>query len=293
MRLAKRRATWDVGRRGGSFKLMSSQPFAVDTTRPSEIEDPTNRLVVHRISRALLPRAADAGLHPNLVSCLGLALGIAAAGAYWHWSSPAAVIAGFLLMVGWHVCDGLDGQLARATGRTSELGRFLDGICDYSTFVAVNLALVFSLDDWPHALAVACAAGVAHALQAAFYEAERATYLRRLAGRFEATPRSRAGGPLEALYNRAEALLGNRTRDFDGRLAAMPPAQARAAVEAWRARAAPRLSAVGLLSANNRTIAIALACLAGSPWLYWLWTLVVLSAAAILLGLRLRAAERV
>ena len=51
----------------------------VQVKRTSEIEEPTNRYVVHPISRALVTRFARWGVSPNAVSVVGLGLGAAAA----------------------------------------------------------------------------------------------------------------------------------------------------------------------------------------------------------------------
>jgi len=261
------------------------------SSRPREIEPWSNRLVIHQLSRRLLPHAIRLGLHPNAVTCCGLLFGLAAAAAYSRWDSPAFATLGFLCMIGWHVMDGLDGALARATGKTSAVGRFLDGVADYATFIAVGLSLAFAQDNVPLALVLALSAGAAHALQSVLYEAERETYIRRLRGQFRASSRSEAGGAFERIYNRAEALLGNRTRPFDERLAAMAPAQRIPIVQAWQAVAAPRLMLLSPLSANGRTIVIYLACLAGSPFYYWLWELLGLSLIALAGGHWLRQSE--
>jgi phosphatidylglycerophosphate synthase len=261
------------------------------TGRPLEIEPLSNRLVVHRLSAALLPGAIRLGIHPNLVTSAGLLFGLAAGACYLQWADWRFATAGFLLMIGWHVMDGLDGQLARATARTSDLGRLLDGVADYATFVAVYLALAFTNPRPGLALALAIAAGAAHALQSQFYEGERATYIRRLAGRFRAVERPETGGFAERLYNRGEALLGNRARPFDTRLEAATPVERSRMLAAWQPRAARALRAASLLSANGRTIAIWLAAIAGNPMLYWLWEIVGLTLVALAVARALRQAE--
>lgn len=260
--------------------------------RPIEIEPLSNRLVVHRLSAALLPRAIAWRVHPNIATIAGLLSGLAAAAAYAHWTDWRFATLGFLLMLGWHVMDGLDGQLARATGTASDFGRLLDGIADYSTFVAVYLALALTHPRPGLALALAVAAGAAHALQAQFYEGERATWIRRSAGNFQPVARPETGGFVERLYNRGEALLGNRARPFDQQLQQATPAQRKALLSAWQPRAARILRAMSLLSANGRTIAIWLAVLAGEPMLFWLWELVGLTLVALVAARALRQSEQ-
>lgn len=262
------------------------------TGRPTEIEPLTNHLVVHRLSEALLPHAIAWRIHPNAVTSAGLLFGLAAAAAYMHWTDWRLATLGFLLMIGWHVMDGLDGQLARATGTSSDLGRLLDGVADYSTFIAVYLALALTHPKPGLALALALAAGAAHALQSQFYEGERATYIRRCQGRFTAVPRPETGGLAERLYNRGEALLGNRARPFDTLLEQASPGQRAALLAAWQPRAARTLRLMEPLSANGRTIAIWLAVLAGEPMAFWLWELVGLTLVALAAARALRQSEQ-
>jgi len=265
----------------------------MDTARPSEIEPFSNRHGFHRLAVAILPWAIRRGIHPNSVSLAGLGFGLLAGLAYLNWTDWRLATLGFLCMLAWHVMDGLDGKLARATGKTSDFGRLLDGIADYSTFVAVNLALAFTHDRPWLALGMALVAGVAHALQSQFYEGERATYIRRAAGNFDPIARSAAGGRIEQLYNRGEALLGNRARALDSLLKAAGPAEQARLLAAWRPRAARTLNLMGPLSANGRTLAIWLAVMAGEPMLYWAWEIVCLTLLALAAARSLRQAETV
>lgn len=263
----------------------------MQSTRPTEIEPLSNRYFIHPLAAALLPPAVRAGVHPNAVTGAGLGFGLLAGLAYLHWEDWRYATLGFGLMICWHVMDGLDGKLARATGKTSDIGRLLDGVADYATFVAVNLALVFTQSDVPLALGLALLSGLCHALQSQFYEGERATYIRRLSGRFDAVKRTEAGGFVERLYNRGEALLGNRTRPFDATLAALPPSEQAQIIARWQPRAARTMRRMSLLSANGRTLAIWLAVLFHQPMLYWVWEILPLTLLALAAARSLRQAE--
>lgn len=256
--------------------------------RPAPIEDPSNLWLVHPLADRLLPIALRLGIHPNTVSFTGMACGAVAGWCYWHWQQPWYVLAGFLMMVGWHVMDGLDGKLARASGKTSPLGRLIDGVCDYFTFGFVSLAIVLSLPDWRWALALATLSGACHAVQSAWYEGEREAWKRRARGVFttETRPASAIGIGIERLYNRIEQQLGSRARPIDAALAADA-----ALLPIYIAGTAPLVRRLSLLSANNRTIAIAVACLAGQPRLYWCWEIIGLTLAALAMAWQLRQRE--
>lgn len=263
----------------------------MEIARPPEIEPPSNLLLIHRLSRAMLPPAVRAGLHPNLITALGLILGLLAGLSYTGWTDWRFATLGFVLMIGWLVMDGLDGQLARATGKTSDAGRLMDGVADYSTFVAVYLALALTHDEPGKAALIGVVSGVAHALQSQFYEGERATYIRRLAGRFTAVQRPQTGGLIERLHNRGEAMLGNRVRPFDDELARATPERRAAMLSEWRRHAAPTIRWMAPLSSNGRTFAIWVAALAQEPLYYWAWEICGLTLISLAAARRLRHSE--
>ncbi len=257
-----------------------------DSARPEAIEDPSNLWFVHPLSWRLLPPALKLGIHPNTVSFAGMGCGLLAGLCYWHWREPLFVLAGFALMVAWHVLDGLDGKLARASGKASPLGRVIDGICDYLAFIFVLVPIALSFDDWQATLALALVSGAVHAMQSAWYEAERDAWKRRARGVFNTEARP-PGPAIAAPYNWFEAKVSG-PRLIDHALA-----RDASLLPAYLKGSAPLLRQLSILSANNRTIAIALACLAGDPRLYWYWEIGVLSLIALWMAKRLRAREAV
>ncbi|GGI87383.1 hypothetical protein GCM10007973_24810 [Polymorphobacter multimanifer] len=256
-----------------------------DSARPEAIEDPSNLWLVHAMSWRLLPLALRLDIHPNTVSFTGMGFGLLAGFCYWHWQSPLFVVAGFLLMVGWHVMDGLDGKLARASGKASPLGRVIDGMCDYLAFIFVLAPIALSFADWQPVLALAVVSGLFHAVQSAWYEAQRDAWKRRLTGNF-VTPIRPPGPAIAAAYDWVEARFNAAHRRMDAALAAHPGLLPR-----YLDATAPLVRRLSILSANNRTVAIALACLAGDPRLYWYWEIAALTVIALVMGRRLRARE--
>lgn len=258
---------------------------ATDASRPEAIEDPSNLWLVHPMSWRLLPLALRLDIHPNTVSFAGMGCGLLAGVCYWQWREPAYVFAGFLLMLAWHVLDGLDGKLARASGKASPLGRIIDGVCDYLAFIFVLVPIALSFPDWQATLSLALVSGAFHAVQSAWYEGEREAWKRRQAGCFDVTPRP-PGPAIAAPYHWAEARFNRSHRNMDAALAANPRL-----LDSYLAATAPIVRGLSILSANNRTLAIALACLAGNPRLYWYWEIAVLTLIAIAMSHRLRGRE--
>ena len=266
--------------------------------RTGEIEEWSNRVFVHPVSRALVTRLARWGVSPNAVSLAGLALGAGAAWAYLGYHDPARVALGFALMVGWHVMDGADGQLARLTGKTSEVGRALDGLADHGTFVLVYLALATAAagaqGGWVWAWAVA--AGVSHAVQASTYEAQRYAYDYWARGKASArvptpdearaelagaTGAARVLGRLNLLYVTVQHRTGAADTPVQRRLAevACQPGGPERVARAYRATHLAGVRRWNALCSNVRTVAVAAACLAGSPVWFFAFEAVVLNAA--------------
>lgn len=93
------------------------------------------RRLVDRPLDRLGRTVAAAGIGADLVTAVGFALGLAGAGAIAAGATTAA--AGLIALN--RFADGLDGAVARATRRT-DLGGYLDIVCDFAFYGAVPLA---------------------------------------------------------------------------------------------------------------------------------------------------------
>ena len=275
--------------------------------RTPEIEEPTNRYFIHPLSWALVQRLARWGVHPNTVSLVGLALGAGAAVAYYHYPLWWACVLGFLLMIGWHVMDGADGQLARLTGRTSEIGKVLDGLCDHGTFVLIYISL--ALATYPSAgwiaWALAVLAGVSHIVQASTYEFQRQSYDYWVHNKqnarpvtpeaFRATLAEKRGlarwmGRLYLVYLRVQYGVGAADLELMGLLeeALERFAYPEKARQMYRYVHRPLVHRWAIMSSNYRTLAIFIACLYGRPLAFFVFELVVLNLIFLLLVVQLR-----
>ncbi len=264
-----------------------------DGSRDRRIEDPSNLYLIHPASHALLPFALRQGVSANAVSVMGLGCGTAAAFAYANWHYPALALLGLVLSVAWLVADGLDGMIARATGTASALGRALDGLCDHGVFALIYVALAWSVgtaEGW----LLAIAAGGCHAVQSSLYEGERARFHRRTRGIALASVPVPTGMALVRLYDSVAGSVDRITMPFERRFgAAQEQTGDRGAfARAYAAAAVPVMRFESLLTANVRVWAIAIACLAGNPRLFWWFEIVPLTAVTAL-GLYLhRRVER-
>lgn len=289
--------------------MMVEQP---QVKRTSEIEEATNLYVIHPVSRALVGHLARWGVPPNAVSVAGMVFGGLAAVAYFQYYLWPKALAGFLLMVGWHVLDGADGQLARLTGQTSEIGKVLDGLCDHVAFTLVYLSLTLAaalvLGWWVWVVAVL--AGLSHLAQASAYEFQRQSYdfwvhakeTARIVmpDAFRRGLRGEQGAALLfGKLNLAYLKIQHRIAGIDPDLVAEMEAALREADgeaerreirEAYRAANLGAVRRWSLLCSNYRTIAIFVAVLLGSPLYFFLFEIVGLNAAFA--GLRAMQARR-
>lgn len=277
--------------------------------RTSEIEEYSNLHLIHPVSAVLTGLFARWGWTPNSVSGLGMLSALAASWCFYHYQSTLMSALGMLFMLGWHILDGADGQLARLTGQTSEIGKVIDGVCDHLGFGMVYFALALALQPeygvWIWLLAVA--AGLSHAVQAGALEFHRDNYDCWVHGK-----RSKCVPPLGDIeldygegfiagllstghlyYIRLQYLVSEAdnvliygelsTRDHPGR----------SDLEGTFRRLS--LNTVRLwswLSSNKRTIAVSLFCLVKLPILFFIYEIIVLNGLMIWLCRRQRCTNR-
>ena len=266
--------------------------------RTIEIEDFTNLYFVHVIASRLTRVLARLHVTPNAVSISGMACGIAAGIAYYGYRDPRWSFAGFALMIAWHVADGVDGQLARLTRTQSEIGKVLDGICDYVTFAAVYLALAVQLARVNGGIAwiIVAVAGACHALQSAAFERQRQDYEVWGLAKVQSAATGPRGDPhvtgwLQAAYERVQVAVAGSGHDrlaLDALLRSEPD-RAASIRRRYRDRFARPVRRWAILSANYRTIGIFLCALAQAPMFYFLFEITGFSLILAILSVRQRA----
>lgn len=265
--------------------------------RNQEIEEASNRLIIHRISMALIPFFIRTKITPNMVSCFGALSGLAGSFCYYNFGSTTACILGFVFMLGWHVFDGADGQLARQTGQCSPLGFVIDGICDYATYIFVYVALALALSEsmGDQVWFLIVGAGACHAIQAAAFEMQREHYIQWTThGAPKETPvydlkskgaAASVGSLVEQGYRFIQELFRPLTFIMEQDIARLidegiNPTDVAASYRAHFRKVVLRWS---ILSANNRTFAIFVFCLAGSPLGYFIYEAVLLTLVLLVL----------
>jgi phosphatidylglycerophosphate synthase len=273
---------------GQAERANAVAPAPAPPGRPPEMEDWLNAHVfhplAHRLARALIPT----GISANAVSVIGGLMVVAAAFFYARLDWPASVLLGFLAHSLWHVFDGADGEVARASGKASPMGEIVDGACDYAGHGILYLTLAAILDDqlglWAWALGVA--ASGSRIVQSIHAESGRRTYLWRAYG-IPWLKQAKAGE--DELFRRPGLFTRISTAFARGYIAlagGMSPLAQRVDALMAEASAAPdrregaralcrRLSRLPLrlqtlLGPNLRTVALAASMAAGSPFWFLL-----------------------
>lgn len=269
-----------------------------------EIEEFVDVYFFRRLGYVAACAARAARLTPNAVSVLAGLVG-AVGGALFY--EPRLAPAGFTLLVLHGVIDSADGQLARMTGRTSELGRMLDGLAGYTTHAAMYTAIVAGVvargGSWS-ILGWASLAGVFTAIQAQMYDYHRTTYaqiaIRGVAGRGSAgAPGSDRGGGRSAieLVRAYEAMQ----RRLAGAHVAVEAAIAARSVggqvrpddrERYRAAFYRRVRGWNLLGDNGRRGGAGVLVLIGHVEWFFGFILLPLNAALVVLWLWQQRADR-
>lgn len=154
--------------------------------KPRAIEDVGDTWLIRPLGFLLVQALRHTPITPNAVSLLSVVVAWASAWAFYRATveggavAPAVVGVGLLLL--YSALDSADGQLARLTGRFSEIGRVLDGVCDNLAFLAVYVAILAGYvgrgGEHPVLVtALGVAAVGSHSLQAAASEYQRMLYL--------------------------------------------------------------------------------------------------------------------
>ncbi|MDR3261795.1 MAG: CDP-alcohol phosphatidyltransferase family protein [Tannerella sp.] len=105
---------------------------------------------------------------PNMVTVLSIFVG-AGTGYLFYFDELRYILMGILLLIAANILDCVDGQLARLTGKKSEIGRILDGIAGDIWFILIYTGLALRLTHacgtaWVFVPAVL--SGVSHLVQA-------------------------------------------------------------------------------------------------------------------------------
>lgn len=253
------------------------------------------------------------GVHPNVVTVLSMILGFASAFFFVYKADTThgfwMNVIGVLLLMWANFYDSADGQLARMTGKKTQLGRILDGAAGDIWFTSVYVAIALRLQReyipytevhwgiWSWVMVVFC--GVCcHAPQGRLSDYYRNIHLFFLKGKQGSEFDNSAAE--SAKYN-AMPWKGNLLpklfqwiyKDYCRQQEkATPHFQAfwsavrttygsdvpQSLRDAFRVRSLPLMKYTNILTFNCRAIVLYVSCLVDRPWIYPMFEIIVLSA---------------
>lgn len=118
-------------------------------------------------------------LTPTNVSIVSLIVGVVGGAMLYYQGDLNLIVIAAILITWAGVLDSADGQLARMTGQSSDIGRVIDGLIDNLVFISCYLGgsiYLFPIYGyWVFVLTIA--AGVAHSYKAGLYEFYKSEYL--------------------------------------------------------------------------------------------------------------------
>lgn len=276
-----------------------------DTLKSMDTEETIDLCFYRPIGYMWAVLCAKLGIKPNAITIASIFIGVAA-GVMFYFDDLWLNIVGVLLLVWANSFDSADGQLARMTQQYSRLGRILDGLSGDFWFVAIYLAIcfrenctsVFFMEHQWVIWAIAVAAGLCHAKQAAAADYYRQFHLYFLKGKegseldsVEQLDKAYAAVPWNGNFWKKTTMFFYRNYTANQEVLTPRMQQLRRALrkrfgegevsqsfrDTFRAGSKPLMKYTNWLSFNLRSIALVCSLLVKMPWLYFAFELVVLN----------------
>jgi len=251
-------------------------------------------------------------ISPNQITVISIFIGITA-GICFGFNELKINILGILLLILANSFDSADGQLARMTGRKTELGRILDGACGNFWFATIYIAIVYRMwnESGLWTLLLVAAAGYCHSRQAALADYFRNIHLHFMNGKSgsewddSTAVRQRYSAlswekePVRKFFERsylnytlgqekATPKIQEMKRMIKERFGDAPLPYSIA--NKWITQSRPLLKYTNILSFNIRSFVLFIAVLIDIPWIYPVFELTVMN---VLLMYMVRRYEKI
>ena len=247
-------------------------------------------------------------IHPNVVTILSIILG-AAAGVMFYYPDLTHTLMGIFLLVWANLYDSADGQLARMTGKKTRWGRILDGFAGDGWFFTIYAAICLRLQEQPIPgtdepwgvwiwLMAAVSGLICHGKQCQLADYYRNIHLYFIKGksgseldRFDALRKEfhSLSWSKDGVWKLFLYFYGNYTRSQEQMTPAFQRFRAALAERYagselsdalradFRKGSLPLMKYANILTFNTRAIVLYLSLLAGHPWFYFAFELVVMN----------------
>lgn len=263
-----------------------------------EIEELTD-VYFFRPTGLLIARAGQAlGLTPIGLTLVGTIIGIAGGASLYD---ERLGLWAFSLIILHSIVDSADGQLARLTGKVTELGRALDGLSGYATHTAIYFAIGFGLVHRGadrSTLIWMLVAGIFTAIHAGLYDYHRHVYIAVVAEGRVPDPAAQNMRPLIGslfgFYLTIQRCVIGKHADVEAALVSRSVAgRVRDEDRAhYRESFYPLVRGWNFLGDNTRFFAIGVLAFLHRIDLFFPFVLVIMNAALVVLWLWQRSADR-
>ncbi|KAA6309900.1 hypothetical protein EZS27_038696, partial [termite gut metagenome] len=154
------------------------KPSFQSTLKSADTEEPIDLLFYRPVGYYWALLFNRFGIAPNAVTVASIFLGVAA-GVMFYFNDMYYNVIGMFLLIWANTYDSADGQLARISGKKSDIGRALDGIAGDLWFYSIYFFICLRLHpEWSYRIWVLAAiAGFCHSRQAAMADYYRNVHL--------------------------------------------------------------------------------------------------------------------
>jgi len=133
-----------------------------------ETENYIDRIIFRPVGFLFAKLLSKTVITPNTITIISIFIG-AAAGPLFYLNRINYTLLGILCLMIANILDCVDGQLARLTGKSSKIGRILDGIAGDIWFISIYVFLALRLENEYNTWLVfipAALSGISHLIQA-------------------------------------------------------------------------------------------------------------------------------
>jgi len=238
---------------------------------------------------------------PNQVTIFSIFVGVAACLMFYPDNNLLINLLGFALLVFANTLDCVDGQLARLTGKKSQIGRILDGMTGdiwFLTFYTVMSLRLMSSAGWgPWVFAITMLSALSHLYQAGMVDYYKTLHLHFIAGgkdsefedtstiqaKFKAMTWKKDGISklfikLYYYYTKNQELFTPQLRSYINKLnATYPDGYPQKLMISFRERSLKLMPSLDALTFNARSVVMLLTLILNLPLLYFAIEILVMN----------------
>jgi len=256
------------------------------------------RPIAFKIALLLKPTSVT----PNAVTIFSIFVGVGACLLFYPDQNLLINLIGFALLVFANTLDCVDGQLARMTGKGSQIGRILDGMTGdiwfFTFYLVMSLRIIESHESWGFwFFGITVLSALSHLYQAGMVDYYKTLHLHFLKGgknsEFEDTSAidakfkemtwkkdglSKLFLKLYFYYTKNQELFTPQLKRYINQMnASYPDGYTQEQIINYRERSLKLMPALDALTFNARSVVMLISLLLNMPWLYFIVEILVMN----------------